>query len=161
MKNMMLQVKNWSKSSIFNFQFSILCTLLILAAGCKKSDPFVDPGDTPDPMWTITVENDMTSSMTAIVKVSFTDQSDSLSTTQGTLAAFIGNDCCGIAEYQTEYDLYWLYISPAKEMTDVVLRFYSPHLKRIFQAKETFTYVNDGHIGTFTNPYIPKWTVAE
>lgn len=150
MKNMMLQVKNFSKIA--------LCAVLLLAAGCKEEqpvDPYVTPGNTPNPNWVITGDNDMTASMTAIVKVSFASQS-------GTLAAFIGNDCCGIAEYKADYGLYWLYISPVKEGGgNVRLRFYSPSLKRIYDAKSTFPFRNDNLLGTLAAPHTPQWTVAK
>ena len=101
----MLQVRNFSKIA--------LCVALLLVAGCKgkdepveptpeqtqTEDPFVTPGNTEDPHWVRTVENDMSSSMTAIVKVSFAAQ-------PGTLAAFMGNDCCGVGSADNlDYDL--------------------------------------------------------
>ena len=148
---MMLQVKN---CRLFIACLSVLCTVLF--AACKdNSDPSVGPGNTPDPNWEVTVENDMTASMTAIVKVSFTDS-------VGSLAAFIGNDCCGVAEYKTEYGLYWLYISPASESGgDVQLKFYSPSQKRIFKAKETVPFRNDTNLGTVAEPYTPSWTIEK
>ena len=152
---MMSQVKRWSKSPIFNFQFAIILAVLLIGAGCENTDPFVDPGNTPDPHWMITVENDMTSSMTVIVKVSFAEQA-------GTLAAFIGNDCCGVATSENYIDgLYYLYISPSAQGEDVQLKFYSPNLKRIFEAKETFPFVNDDRLGSPSAPYTPTWTVAK
>ena len=131
------------------------CAVLLLAAGCKNEDPFVDPGDVENPNWVVSVENDMTASMTAIVKASFSDQ-------PGTLAAFIGEDCCGIADYNAESGLYWLYILPATDKEDdIQLRFYSPDLKRIFYATTTFPFRNDTQLGTVAEPYFPKWTVAK
>ena len=94
----------------------------------------------------------MTASMTAIVKVAFAQS-------EGTLAAFMGNDCCGIAQYIE--GLYWLYLSPATNAKDVQLKFYSPNLKRIFVAKETFPFVNDGLQGTVSKPFTPEWDVAQ
>jgi len=126
--------------------------------GCKGKeepvDPFVNPGTTENPNWVVTVENDMTASMTAIVKVSFAQS-------EGTLAAFMGEDCCGIAEYNADLGLYWLYISPANANAKVVLRFYSPELKRVFDATETFSFRNDAILGSITDPYTPEWTVAD
>ena len=150
MRNMMLQERNFSKI--------ILCAVLLLAAGCKDKEqpvnPYVDPGTTENPGWVINVENNMTASMTAIVKVSFAQN-------EGTLAAFIGEDCCGIAEYKADYGLYWLYLSPAAETGgDVQLRFYSPDLKRIFDAASTFPFSNDTQLGSIAEPYTPEWTVA-
>ena len=141
---MMLQVKNYS--------LIVLCAVLF--ASCEQKDPYVNPGDTPDPQWKITVDTtDMTASMTAIVKVSFTGK-------QGTLAAFMGDDCGGIADYID--GLYYLYISPsANSNANVRLRFYSPDLKRVFVSKQTFPFVNDGNQGSVSAPFTPEWEVAK
>lgn len=148
-------VKRWSKSPIFNFQFAILLAVLLIGAGCENSDPVVNPGDTPNPNWELTVENDLMSSMTAIVKVSFAEK-------EGILAAFIGNDCCGVASSENYIEgRYHLYISPSEQGEDVQLKFYSPDLKRIFVAKRTFKYTNDDRLGTVDAPYTPEWTVAK
>ena len=155
MRNMMSLVKRWSKSPIFNFQFAIILAVLLIGAGCENSAPVVNPGDTPNPNWKLTVENDMTSSMTVIVKVSFAEQA-------GTLAAFIGDDCCAVTTSVDFVDgLYYLYISPSAQGEDVQLKFYSPDLKRIFEAKETFPFVNDDRLGSVSQPYTPEWTVAK
>lgn len=148
-------VKRWSKSPIFNFQFAILLAVLLIGAGCENSDPVVNPGDTPNPNWVLTVENDLMSSMTVIVKVSFAEK-------EGILAAFIGDDCCGVTSSENYIDgRYNLFISPSEQGEDVQLKFYSPDLKRIFVAKNTFKYVNNDHLGSPSNPYTPEWTVAK
>ena len=149
MRNMMLQVRNLSK--IF------LCAVLLLAAGCKDKEqpvnPYVDPGTTENPNWVLTVDTtDLTVSMTAIVKVSFAQS-------EGSLAAFMGNDCCGVADYID--GLYHLYLSPANETTDVQLRFYSPDLKRIFVATEEIPFRNDANLGSIAEPYTPEWKVTK
>ena len=152
MRNMMLQVRNLSK--IF------LCAVLLLAAGCKDKEqpvnPFVDPGTIENPDWVLTVDTtDLSVSMTAVVKVSFAQS-------EGSLAAFMGNDCCGIADYNADLGLYWLYISPATEQGgNVQLRFYSPDLKRIFGATSTFPFRNDTQLGTVAEPYTPEWEVTK
>lgn len=144
MRNMMLQVRNYS--------LIVLCAVLF--ASCEQKDPYVNPGNVEDPQWKITVDTtDMTASMTAIVKVSFTDK-------QGTLAAFMGDDCGGIADYID--GLYYLYISPsANSNANVQLRFYSPDLKRVFVSKQTFPFVNDGNQGSVSAPFTPEWEVAK
>lgn len=148
-------VKRWSKSPISNFQFAIILAVLLIAAGCENSDPFVNPGDTPNPNWALTVENDLMSSMTVIVKVSFAEK-------EGILAAFIGDDCCGVTSSENYIDgRYNLFISPSEQGEDVQLKFYSPNLKRIFVAKKTFKYVNNSHLGSPSNPYTPDWKVME
>ena len=155
MRNMMSLVKRWNKSPIFNFQFAIILAVLLIGAGCENTDPFVDPGNTPNPEWTLTVENDPASSMTAVVKVSFTDQ-------EGILAAFIGDDCCGVTSSENFVDgLYYLYISPSEKGDKVQLKFYSPDLKRIFTSTETFLFVNESNLGNVAEPYTPNWTVAK
>ena len=148
-------VKRWSKSPISNFQFAIILAVLLIGAGCENSDPAVNPGDTPNPNWELTVENDLMSSMTVIVKVSFAEK-------EGILAAFIGDDCCGVTSSENYIDgRYNLFISPSEQGEDVQLKFYSPDLKRIFVAKQTFKYVNDGRLGSPSAPYTPTWTVAK
>ena len=93
--------------------------------------------------------------MTAIVKVSIASQ-------PGILAAFIGDDCCGVTSSENYIDgRYHLYISPSAQGEDVQLKFYSPDLKRIFVAKRTFKYTNDDRLGTVDAPYTPEWTVAK
>ena len=155
MRNMMSLVKRWSKSPIFNFQFAIILAVLLIGAGCENSDPVVNPGDTPNPNWELTVENDLMSSMTVIVKVSFAEK-------EGILAAFIGDDCCGVTTSENYNEgRYNLYISPSEQGEDVQLKFYSPDLKRIFVAKKTFKYVNNDRLGSPSNPYTPEWTVAK
>jgi len=149
MRNMMLLERNC--------KILALCSLFLAAlVGCKDKEPenpYINPGTTENPQWKITVDTtDMTSSMTAIVRVSFTQS-------EGTLAAFMGNECCGIGEYIE--GLYWLYISPASEQSNVQLKFYSPDLKRIFVAGDTFPYVNHGHQGSVNNPATPTWIVAQ
>jgi len=150
MRNMMLLERNC--------KILALCSLFLVAlVGCKDKEPenpYVNPGTTENPQWKITVDTTaMTSSMTAIIQVSFAKS-------EGTLAAFTGNECCGIGEYMN--GLYWLYISPASEQGgNVQLKFYSPDLKRIFVAKETFSFVNDAHLGSVNAPYTPTWDVAQ
>jgi len=156
MKNMMLQGRN--SNLLRALSVCVLCSVFCVLTSCEKKgqpvDPYVDPGTTENPQWNITVDTtDMTTSMTAIIRVNFGKSEDML-------AAFIGDECCGIGEYMD--GLYWLYISPASEQGgNVQLRFYSQHLKRIFVAKETFLFINDGHLGSVNDPYIPTWDVAQ
>ena len=78
------------------------------------------------------------------------------------LAAFIGDDCCGVTSSENYIDgCYHLFISPSAQGENVLLKFYSPELKRVFVAKETFVYVNDGRLGSPSAPYTPTWTVAK
>ncbi len=152
---MMLQVKNYNLLRALSV--CILCSVFCILTSCEQKDPYVNPGNVEDPQWKITVDTtDMTASMTAIVKVSFTGK-------QGTLAAFMGDDCGGIADYID--GLYYLYISPSANggsvLANVQLRFYSPDLKRVFVSKQTFPFVNDGNQGSVSAPFTPEWEVAK
>ena len=65
----MLQVRNC--------KILVLCSFILVAlVGCKDSEqpvnPYVDPGTTENPNWVLSGDNDMSASMTAIVKISFT-----------------------------------------------------------------------------------------
>jgi hypothetical protein len=160
---MMSQVKNSnsSKSGLtakrsYRWLAIGLTAVAVFLAGCEKKDPYVDPGTTENPNWVLTVDTtDLTASMTAVVKVSFAPN-------EGTLAAFMGEECCGIADYNADLGLYWLYISPATEQGgNVQLRFYSPDLKRIFDATSTFPFRNDTQRGTVAEPYTPEWEIAK
>ena len=158
---MMLQVRNCKLSLLLGrVGVGLLLVSALSLASCKDKEqpvnPYIDPGTTENPNWAITVENDMSASMTAIVKVSFTDK-------QGTMAAFMGDACCDVtADSAYINGLYYLYITPATEAGgDVQLKFYSPDLKRIFVAKETFPFRNDSQLGSFAEPYTPTWSEAK
>lgn len=43
---------------------------------------------------------------------------------------------------------------------DVQLKFYSPSLKRIFNASTTFAFSNDTQLGSIAEPYTPSWNAA-
>lgn len=149
---MMSQVKN---SKLQAKGLWLIVILFVALTGCEQGDPFVNQSEQPNPNWKLTVENDLMSSMTAIVKVSIASQ-------PGILAAFIGDDCCGVTSSENYIDgRYNLFISPSAQGENVLLKFYSPDLKRVFVAKETFVYVNDGRLGSPSAPYTPTWTVAK
>lgn len=154
MKNMMLPAKSCS---------IILCALLLLAAGCKKEEP-VDPqkqlyGDVARPTWTVSEDYDYTSSMTAVIKIeTLNDQivNDQMVNDSDVLAAFIGDECRGIATYDS--GLFYLYIAGPGE--SVTLRYWSAHYKNLFAA-EPIPFVNDTQLGSTAEPYKPNWVVAK
>lgn len=146
----MSQVRNY-RLMAKGYWLMALCSFLLI--GCENADPFVNPGKVENPNWEETVENNISSSMTVIVKVSFTEQ-------EGVLAVFMGDVCCEVGTYID--GLYHLYITPAtEEGGEVQIRFYSPELKRVFVAKEPLIYHNNDHIGTISAPYTPEWQVAD
>ena len=150
---MMVQVKN-AKHSLLIGRICVGLMLLCMVVGCQ-SDPFVDPGDTPDPQWAVSAGSDLTASMQAIFEVSFAKS-------QGTLAAFVGDECCGVTKASDYVDgLYYIVITAPKTEGEVQLCFYSPELKRIFLANETFSFVNNFTLGTPSEPFKPTWKVQK
>ena len=160
-------------SLVRNCKLLLLSILLLSVAGCKKgvNEPQTIHGNQPRPSWVVTDESNLQSSVTATIKVTTLNGQaidDTMVGADDLLAAFIGeecvgimgNECCGVATYID--GLYHLYISPATEAGgEVQLRFYSPDLKRIFEATETIPYSNDTNKGTIADPYTPEWTVAK
>ena len=167
MKNMTLPAKSCS---------ILLCALLLLAAGCKKEEqntPETFVSDKARPTWTVPEAPDMTSSMTAVIKVDlkaqYPDQAaDFVLDANDLLAAFQGETCLGIAEPHD--GLFYLYIasptsSSASGLTGeaglISLRYYSAHYKNLFEAKDAFPFVNDDHLGTVAEPLIPTFVVVK
>ena len=159
MKSMMSQVKKISKIT--------LCALLFLAAGCKDQNrPSSLYGNTEQPSWTASENYDMTTSMTAVVKV---DLSSTYTEEQLTaagfqvdekdiLAAFSGESCLGAAVPQD--GLFYLYICAPADGGDVTLRYYSSVLKNIFIAAP-FSFSNDMQLGSVAMPYTPRWATED
>ena len=128
----------------------LLCTLsLCTLVGCKKDEPETFISDQARPVWTAPEAGDMTSSMTAVVKVDLKAQypekaSDWQLNDNDLLAAFNGETCLGVA-----------YIAGTEGA--VTLRYYSAHYKNFFEAKDAFTFANDAHLGTVAEPFVPVW----
>ena len=152
MKNMMSQVKNF-RSRIWMAGMIALAISALTLSGCEDPGTNNSQKEVEDPHWTLVTDYNMSMSMTVVANVYF-------SPNEGTLAAFINDDCVGLAENID--GLYILYIAPVDEAGgDVQLRFYSPAMKRIFVATETFPFCNDTILGTPNNPYTPSWSVAK
>lgn len=123
-------------------------------------------GSITTPSWTNPEGYNMTSSMTAIVKVDLAQSfsADQLveggyqPSTSDKLAAFdaTGN-CLGVAE-QTD-GLYFLYITAPENDSQVAIRYYSVTLKNIFISTKTFAFRNDDNLGTVAEPYAPTFEV--
>ena len=113
------------------------CALLLLAAGCNdKNKPETITGNVAAPAWTAPEKYDMTSSMTAIIRVDLAvNYPDQVAKAQwqvaegDVLAAFSGETCLGVAELVD--GLYYLYITAPSEGTNVKLKYYSAALKNI------------------------------
>ena len=165
---MMLQVKNCRLFSLL----LVVIAMSFLVTSCKKdkdNEPDSIIGNVSKPAWALPADWDLSSSMTAIVKVDLTslyteDQLKAVNyqlTTNDMLAAFCGDECLGIGEWKEDYKAYWLYISAPEKGDKVTLKYYSPVLKHIYRASETIPYVNDKWYGSTSEPYTPDWTVAE
>lgn len=178
MKNMILQVKNSNESISpkggltakrsnrwLAIGLTVLCTVLL--AGCKDK-PGALIGGIEKPVWTATTDYDLSSSMTAVVRVdlfgSFTDEELSAAkyapSANDELAAFAGTTCLGVGTWNETYDAYWLYITAPTDDEELVLRYYSAALKQIFVATTTLPYHNDTQVGTAAAPYTPQWIVT-
>ena len=152
MKNMMSLVRNC--------KLLLLSILLLSVAGCKKgvNEPQTIHGNQPRPSWVVTDESNLQSSVTATIKVTTLNGQaidDTMVGADDLLAAFIGEECVGIAEYKE--GLFYLYLS-AEEGT-VTLRYYSAYYTNLFEVKDAFVYRNNASIGTVSEPYCPQWVV--
>ena len=152
MKNMMSLVRNC--------KLLLLSILLLSVAGCKKdvNEPQTIHGNQPRPSWVVTDESNLQSSVTATIKVTTLNGQaidDTMVGADDLLAAFIGENCVGIAEYKD--GLFYLYLS-AEEGT-VTLRYYSAYYTNLFEVKDAFVYRNNASIGTVSEPYCPQWVV--
>ena len=152
MKNMMSLVRNC--------KLLLLSILLLSVAGCKKdvNEPQTIHGNQPRPSWVVTDESNLLSSMTAIIKVTTLNGQaidDTMVGADDLLAAFIGEECVGIAEYKD--GLFYLYLSAEEGI--VTLRYYSAYYTNLFEVKDAFVYRNNASIGTVSEPYCPQWVV--
>ena len=141
--------------------------LTVFFAGCKdKNAPESFNGNVARPTWTAPGVSDITSSMTAVIKVDLKAQypetaADFVLDDNDLLAAFSGETCLGTASPQD--GLFFLYIaSPVTgNPSSVTLRFYSSHYKNIFEAKDAFPYGNEETLGSPTTPLTPAFVVAK
>lgn len=178
MKNMTLPAKSCRRNK-FSL-YSVLCILSVLAvsfAGCKK-DSEKEPdnpqpqttlyGSVARPAWTAPEKFDLTSSMTAVVKVDLKAQypdlaADFVLNDNDLIAAFAGETCLGVAA--PDEGLFYLYIAgPNEQMVNeqmVNLKYYSAHYKNLFEAKDAFLFKNDDILGTIADPYIPSLAVVK
>ena len=165
MKNMMSQVRNSNRHIVG--LYSVLCILSVLTvffSGCKdqnKPESFVS--DQARPTWTAIEVPDMSSSMTAVIKVDLKAQypnqaADFVLDDNDLLAAFSGDLCLGTATPQD--GLFYLFVAGIND-DPVTLRYYSTHYKNLFEATDVFLYVSDDHLGTVAAPYIPAFVVMK
>ncbi len=156
----------------------ILCyaLLVLLAVGCKgKNDP-TDPtkvdivGNQSSPAWTAISEFDPLISMTMLVDVdlnlSYPEQVRAFEAASETaivgpgdkMAVFSEEQCLAVTELNDDGNFY-LYVAQPKSQTvrSIQLRYYSAALKNIFVSEETYSFANETQLGTYANPFMPKF----
>ncbi len=136
--------------------------MLALFTGCKDDkQPQALAGNVDKPVWSAPDVNNMTSSMTAVVKVDLKEQKPDLAADfvldeNDLLGAFAGEQCIGVAPLEDGY--FFIYINePKADDPSVTLRYYSAHYKNIFDAPKAFPYRNDDHLGTVAKPFVPAF----
>ncbi len=143
------------------------CALLLLAAGCKdKNAPESFNGNVARPTWTTSGSHDMTSSMTAVVKVDLATQypdiaKDFVLNDNDLIAAFSDETCLAVAA--PDEGLFYLYIGAPLNgnPSSITLRYYSAYYKNLFEAKDAFPYVSDSRQGNADTPFIPTFVVMK
>ena len=151
------------------YLYAVLCVLTVLAvlfSSCEKKSSSSTSlnGNVARPTWTAPAQTDMTSSMTAVIKVDLAAQypdqtADWQRSDDDLLAAFAGETCLGVGVWKEEAGAYWLYIAGTEGA--VTLRYYSAHYKNLFEAANAFPYVNDTQKGTADTPFIPAFVVVK
>ena len=154
------------KKNIFTLVLSLL--ILLPMTGCKKNnnEPESIIGSVEKPTWTAPANYDLTSSMTAVIKVNlsagYTAEQLSAANYQlsenDIVAAFSGDECLGIAAQQE--GLFFLYICAPTNGNNVTLRYYSAVLKNIFTA-EPFAFANNTQLGSIAEPYTPAFVIKK
>ena len=144
----------------------VFCTLLLFATGCNQNAPESFNGDVARPTWNAPEVSDISSSMTAVVKVDLKAQypetaADFVLDDNDLLAAFSGETCLGTA--QPQEGLFFLYIAApvTGNPSSVTLRYYCAHYKNIFEDKDAFRFINDDRLGTIDEPYVPAFVVVK
>ena len=145
----------------------MLAVVAICFAGCKdKNAPESFNGNVARPTWTAPEVSDITSSMTAVIKVDLKAQypdlaADFVLNANDMLAAFSGETCLGTA--QPQEGLFFLYIAApvTGNPSSVTLRYYSAHYKNLFEASDAFVFHKDDRLGTPDNPLVPTFVVVK
>ena len=165
------------------------CALLLTAAGCNKDKTAKLQGKVEPPQWEVITDQDMASSMTAVICVNLhTTYSDNqlrhYTPSENDMLAAVTHDgqCIGLAK-PTESDnlyTYYLYmVSPVSQSAtsykptdkytsqveiapdDIFLYYYSATLKNLFVASGIIRFANDTHLGSVSQPYQPAFRLAD
>ena len=147
-----------------SFSLLLLAAALCFAACDDKNKPTPTPteqdlyGNAARPTWTVSEDYDYSSSMTAVIAVQKLNGiivNDSVVNKDDLLAAFVGEECRGIATY--DGGLFYLFIAGPGE--SVTLRYYSTRYTNLF-VTEPISFINDAQLGTTAEPYKPVFVTA-
>ena len=143
-----------------------LAVSALALTSCEKNEFSTLYGKVDKPAWTAPENPDLATSMTAVIKVLTLEDkvvADSLVTASDVLAAFIDEQCCGIASY--EDGLFYLYITEPSSLQggdkQVSLRFWSAEFTNLFEVRDAFPFVNDTQVGTIADPYLPLLKITK
>lgn len=156
----------WAKKTFFCILACSMVVLVLMTACKKKQDPETFLSDKARPTWTTPDKQDMTSSMTAVIKIDLKTQypvlaSDFVLNDNDLIAAYSGETCLGTASPKD--GLFFLYVGAPVGVTpsSVTLKYYSAYYKNIFEAKDAFPFVTDGIIGKISKPFVPTLVVVK
>jgi hypothetical protein len=133
---------------------SILIVTLFFAVSCKKEESY-RTFERPD--WQTTLDGysvSMTCVMTLDEKIiGYADSTD-------ILAAFIGNECRGIAEYTKEKFFLNIVGSP-EENALITFKYYSAKNKYLYQEEGLHSFVVNGVLGVSDEPYVLQLSLIQ
>lgn len=118
-----------------------------MLSSCKKDDEYTKYDA---PQWAVTYD-EFESSMTGVITVpgniaSYVDSLD-------IVAAFIGEECRGIAEYNSGY-FYINIVGASDEAGLVTFKYYSSKNRYLYAEENLMSFTADKVFGTSDNPYI-------
>lgn len=130
-----------------------LCMLIVCLNSCKKEDSFPV---FPAPHWTVDANPDYSVSMTAIVVLP--PNLNAYSQTEDQMAAFIGEECRGVAQFIN--GAYYLLIKgSAEEQAQVSIRYYSARNQYMYTTGAFVTFEADAVHGTADKPVTLPLTI--
>lgn len=124
----------------------MLSLVLITVLSCDKDGPTLSPD------WTITQNPDYSVTMTAVVQLP-KDMIWSIRA-EDKLAAFVGDECRGIASLVNENVHFVLIRGKADEVNNVEFRYYSAYKETIYKTEDFLPFEPDFVFGTVDTPEI-------
>ncbi len=136
------------------FLTSILIVTFFLAISCKKDENY---RTFERPTWQTTLDGysvSMTCVMTLDKKIiGYVDSTD-------ILAAFIGNECRGVAEY-TKDKFFLNIVGTPEENALITFKYYSAKNKYLYQEEGLNSFVANGVLGVSDEPYVLQLSLVQ